>query len=153
MSDQFSHYISVFARLNGRHLSLCSLHPCWRLAFFHHCKHGQLTIPLPITLEMGKMNNQLLHFPSYLINKYRWCGKLGKWNFRAPKFKKLSGRACPSTPLVWSVFDGLTFLPARTHWKSHATALPSIRSALNVVWCEKREHRIWDVWPGRLSCD
>ena len=51
-------------------ISLCSLHPCWRLAFFHHCKHGQVTIPLPITLEMGKMNNQLLHFPSYLINKY-----------------------------------------------------------------------------------
>lgn len=47
------------------------------------------------------------------------CRKCWKWYFRDPKFEHLLGEYTPETPLVWSTFCALTFLPLQRPSKSH----------------------------------
>ena len=77
---------------------------------------------LSITLEMGKLNNWLLHFRRICFLKM-FSRKRRKWHFRDPKLKIFLGEHTSSTsappPRVWSAFVALFLLPVRTPSKSH----------------------------------
>jgi len=75
---------------------------------FAHLKSARLALFLPFsypifccrllkTLKIGKINNQLQHFPSHLFIK-NFRGNSWKWHFRDPKFQNFLGEYAPRPP-------------------------------------------------------
>ena len=58
--------------------------------FFFCCR-------LSKTVEMGKMNNWMLHFPSHLFVELP-IGNSRKWHFPDPRFQNFLGEHAPSPP-------------------------------------------------------